>query len=190
MVLTRFVASWGDLAIAAQRVGSQVESISWMTAEGFGAAMNSFVAQNYGARKYDRVKKGYHTATVVMFVWGSFCTALLIFAAEPIFQLFITEAAVLPYGIDYLVVLGISQMFMCIELTTVGALSGIGKTLLCSVISITLTSARIPLALVLGSGALGETGIWWAFTISSIAKGIVFFLCFMGVLRKLTEERR
>ena len=190
MVLTRFVASWGDLAIAAQRVGSQVESISWMTAEGFGAAMNSFVAQNYGARKYDRVKKGYHTATAVMFVWGSFCTALLIFAAEPIFQLFITEADVLPYGIDYLVVLGISQMFMCIELTTVGALSGIGKTLLCSVISITLTSARIPLALVLGSGALGLNGIWWAFTISSIAKGIVFFLCFMGVLRKLTEERR
>ena len=152
--------------------------------------MNSFVAQNYGARKYDRVKKGYHTATAVMFVWGSFCTALLIFAAEPIFQLFITEADVLPYGIDYLVVLGISQMFMCMELTTVGALSGIGKTLLCSVISITLTSARIPLALVLGSGTLGLNGIWWAFTISSIAKGIVFFLCFIGVLRKLTEERR
>lgn len=190
MVLTRFVAAWGDLAIAAQRVGSQVESISWMTAEGFGAAINSFVAQNYGARKMDRVKKGYYTATAVMFVWGLFCTALLIFGAEPIFRLFITEADVLPYGVDYLVVLGVSQMFMCIELTTVGALSGIGKTLLCSAISIILTSARIPLAIVLSSGPLGLNGIWWAFTISSIAKGIVFFLCFMGVLRKLTEEKR
>lgn len=189
MVLTRFVASWGDLAIAAQRVGSQVESISWMTAEGFGAAMNSFAAQNFGARKYDRVKKGYHTATAVMFVWGLFCMALLIFAAEPIFKLFITEPDVLPYGVDYLVVLGVSQMFMCIELTTVGALSGIGKTLLCSAISISLTSARIPLALLLGGTSLGLSGIWWAFTISSIAKGIVFFLCFVGVSRKLTEEK-
>ena len=42
MVLTRFVAVWGDAAVAVQRVGSQIESISWMTADGFAASINSF----------------------------------------------------------------------------------------------------------------------------------------------------
>lgn len=189
MVLTRFVATWGDMAIAAQRVGSQIESISWMTADGFGAAINSFVAQNYGGRQYDRVKKGYQVATGVMFVWGLCCSLLLLFMAEPIFRLFINEAEIIPLGVDYLRILGVCQMFMCIELTTVGALSGLGKTFLCSVISITLTSARIPLAIILGHTSLGLNGIWWAFTISTVVKGIVFFLCFTNVSRKLTERK-
>ncbi|MEG0688335.1 MAG: MATE family efflux transporter [Hungatella sp.] len=190
MVLTRFVAAWGDKAVAVQRIGSQIESISWMTAEGFGAAINSFVGQNYAAGKNSRVRKGYHAATGVMFVWGLLCTFLLIFFARPIFSLFINDPEILPMGIDYLVVLGVSQMFMCIELTTIGALSGMGRTFLCSVISILLTSARIPLAILFGHSVLGLNGIWWAFTVSSVAKGIVFFICFMLVSRKLTEDIR
>lgn len=191
MVLTKFVAGFGDTSVAVQRVGGQVECISWMTAEGFGAAMNSFAGQNFGARQIDRVKKGYLTAVGVMVIWGMGTTALLILGAEPIFRLFIREAEVVPMGIDYLRIIGIGQMFMCIELTTVGALSGVGKTFLCSVISIILTSSRIPLAILL-SGSLGLNGVWWALSISSIVKGILFFLCFMwviGHLRQALEKR-
>lgn len=184
MVLTRFVAVWGDDAVAAQRVGSQIESISWMTAEGFGTAMNAFVGQNFGGRKYDRVRRGYKIAAAIVCLWGSVTTAVLVLGSRPVFSLFIQEPQVIPLGMDYLTVLGFSQMFMCIELMTVGALSGLGKTFQCSVITIVLTSARIPLAIVLG-GVLGLNGIWWAFSISSIVKGIVFYLYYMGVLRRL-----
>ena len=190
MVLTRFVASWGDLGVAAQRVGSQVESISWMTADGFAAAINSFVGQNYGGKQYKRVKHGYFIATGVMFVWGIICSLVLIFLGEPIFRLFINEPDIVPIGVSYLTVLGFSQMFMCIELTTVGALSGMGKTFLCSVISIVFTSSRIPLAMILSRTALGLDGIWWAVSISSIVKGIIFFITFLTVSRKLTEGTR
>lgn len=185
MILTRFVAAWGDSAVAVQRLGSQIESISWMTADGFASAVNSFTGQNYGARQMNRVKKGYFTAVGVMFVWGLLCSALLIFLPGPIFRLFIREADVVPMGIRYLTVLGFSQMFMCIEITTVGALSGLGKTFLSSFVSVLLTAARIPLAVLLGATALGLDGIWWAYSVSSIAKGIVFFLCCLVVLRKL-----
>ena len=190
MVLTRFVASWGDLGVAAQRVGSQVESISWMTADGFAAAINSFVGQNDGGKQYKRVKHGYFIATGVMFVWGIICSLVLIFLGEPIFRLFINEPDIVPIGVSYLTVLGFSQMFMCIELTTVGALSGMGKTFLCSVISIVFTSSRIPLAMILSRTALGLDGIWWAVSISSIVKGIIFFITFLTVSRKLTEGTR
>lgn len=185
MIITRFVAEFGDAAVAVLRVGGQIESISWMTADGFAGAINSFVGQNYGAKQYTRVKKGYFTAAAVMFFWGIFCTFLLIVFPKQIFGLFIHEADVIPMGVHYLVILGVSQMFMCVELTTVGALSGLGKTLLSSVISIVFTSARIPLAMLLGSTVLGLDGIWWAFSISSILKGILFFLCFIIVSRRL-----
>ncbi len=188
MVLTRFVAEFGDKAVAVQRVGGQIESISWMTAEGFGAAINSFSGQNFGAGRLGRVKKGYFTAAGVILVWGLLCSALLMGLPGPIFGLFIHEADVIALGVDYLVIIGISQMFMCVELTTVGALSGLGRTLLCSVISVVFTSARIPLALVLGRTSLGLNGIWWAFTISSVVKGILFFLCFLWVAKDLSKK--
>ena len=189
MILTRFVTGFGDIAVAVLRVGGQIESISWMTADGFAAAINSFVGQNYGAGQYGRVKKGYFTAIGVMFVWGLLSSALLIGLPEQIFGLFIHEPEVIPMGVRYLVILGFCQMFMCIELTTVGALSGLGRTLLCSVISVLFTSARIPLAMILSSTALGLDGIWWAFTISSIIKGILFFLSFLVVAGKLPQDK-
>lgn len=185
MVLTRMIASWGDAAVAVQRVGGQVECISWMTAEGFGSAMNAFTGQNYGARFYDRVKKSYGIALAVIGLWGTFTSCLLIFGAEFIFTIFIREPEVLPMGIRYLVILGIGQMPMCQELLTVGALQGLGKTLSCSVITIVLTAARIPLALALTSTSLELNGIWWALTLTSVAKGAVFVVYYLWVLKGL-----
>ena len=188
MVLTRFVAVWGDAAVAVQRVGSQIESISWMTADGFAASINSFAGQNFGGKRYDRVQKGYFVAAACMFVWGTFCSFLLIFGAQPIFQLFIQETDVIPMGVQYLTVLGLSQMFMCIESMTVGALSGIGKTFLSSIISISLTSARVPLAFLLQQTPLGLNGVWWALSLTSVAKGIIFFIVYLKVLKNLTQR--
>ena len=70
----------------------------------------------------------------------------------------------------YLRVVGVCQAFMCIESMTVGALSGLGKTRLCSIISIVLTGARILYARLLCRTSLGLTGIWWALSISAIAE--------------------
>ena len=185
MVLTRFVTAWGDTAVAVQRVGGQIESISWMTADGFGTAINAFVGQNYGAGNLKRVKKGYMTASAIMFIWGIFTTCLLIFGAAPIFSLFIHEAEVIPAGADYLRIIGFSEMFMCVELMTVGALSGMGKTMEASVITIILTASRIPLAVILGGTAMGLNGIWWALTISSIVKGIIFFAYYLHIMKRM-----
>ena len=69
-------------------------------------------------------------------------------------------------------ILGVSQLFMCIELTTAGAFSGLGKTIPPSVTSIVLTAARIPMAYALTATALGLNGVWWSITISSILKGV------------------
>lgn len=182
MVIARLVAGYGDAAVAVQKVGSQIESISWMTADGFAAAVNSFLAQNHGAGRYSRIPKGYYSAMKVVLVWGLFCTLLLILLPAPVFRLFITEAEILPMGVDYLMILGISQLFMSVEITTAGAFAGLGKTLPPSVTSIVLTAMRIPLALALIHTPLGLNGIWWSITISSVLKGIILYLWFRHLL--------
>lgn len=185
MVIARLIAGWGDAAVAVQKVGSQIESISWMTAEGYAAALNSFVAQNHGAKNTDRIREGYRLSMIVMMSWGVFCSLVLIVFPQLIFQVFIQEAEVLPMGVDYLRILGVSQLFMCMEITTAGAFSGLGKTLPPSIVSITLTGARIPMAILLGRW-LGLNGVWWAITISSIGKGIVLLGWFLKDI-KLTS---
>lgn len=189
MVIARLIAGWGDAAVAVQKVGSQIESISWMTAEGYAAALNSFVAQNHGAKNTDRIREGYRLSMIVMLSWGVFCSLVLIVFPQLIFQVFIQEADVLPMGVDYLRILGVSQLFMCMEITTAGAFSGLGKTLPPSIVSITLTGARIPMAILLGRW-LGLNGVWWAITISSIGKGIVLLGWFLKDIKRADMPER
>ena len=54
MLIGRIVAVAGPVAIAVQKVGSQIESISWMTAGGFASALTAFVGQNYGAKRMEK----------------------------------------------------------------------------------------------------------------------------------------
>nr|WP_294464481.1 MATE family efflux transporter [uncultured Sellimonas sp.] len=188
MVIARIVAGFGDSAVAVQKVGSQIESISWMTSDGFAAAVNSFIAQNFGAGNEARARKGYRCSMIVVLLWGVFCTIVLIVFPAPIFRIFIPEADVLPMGISYLQILGVSQLFMCMEITTAGAFSGLGQTLPPSVVSVSLTTARIPLALILISTPLGLDGIWWSITISSIFKGIVLTAAFQKLAFRKTKR--
>ena len=188
MVLTRMVSGYGAAAIATQRVGGQIESVSWNTADGFASALNAFIAQNYGARKKDRIRKGYSLSFRVLTIWGLFVTAAFVFLPEPIARLFFHEKEALDTAVNYLVIIGFSEVFMSIELMTVGALSGLGRTRLSSTISVILTGSRIPLALILTHAGMGLNGVWWALTISSIVKGIVFTLTFRHISRRLPEK--
>ena len=178
MYIARLISAFGAISVAVQKVGSQIESISWMAADGFSASINAFTSQNYGAKNYERVHKGYNTGMLVVGLWGLFTTCILVFLPGPIFSCFIHEPNILPYGIDYLKILGYSQLFMCIEIATQGAFNGLGKTLPPSIVSIVFTSARIPMAILL-SHYLGVNGVWWAISISSIIKGTVLVSWFI-----------
>lgn len=183
MVLTRMVSAYGAEAVATQRVGGQIESISWNTADGFAAALNAFIAQNYGAGKMDRVRKGYRASLWTVGIWGLLISFVFICFPQAIADIFFHEPKAVATAVGYLVIIGFSEAFMCVELTTVGALSGLGRTRLCSIISITFTSARIPLAIILG-GLIGLSGIWWALSVTSIVKGIIFTCTFLWITRK------
>ena len=171
MGIARMVSGFGEAAVAVQKIGSQIESISWMTSDGFAASLNSFTAQNYGANLQDRVKKGFRIALRVMIGWGIFTTLVLFLGSERLFSIFISEQDVIPLGIDYLQILACSQLFMCIEITTSGVLTGLGITMPSAIVSVVFNFIRLPLSALL-IPFMGLNGIWWSITLTSIIKGI------------------
>lgn len=184
MLLGVIVASWGPVAIAAQKVGSQIEAISWMTADGIAVALSSFVGQNYGATKYNRINKGFKITLGISTVLGIITTSILIFAGKQIFTIFINEADAIKEGASYLKILGYSQLFMCVEIITAGAFKGIGRTYIPSIILTVLTGARVPMAYFLSRPELlGLSGVWWSISISSILKGILMISVYVYLLK-------
>ena len=185
MGLARIVSSFGPVAIAVQGIGSQIESLSWMTSEGFSAAISAFVGQNYGAKKFHRIVEGYKKAMELVGGIGLFASLLLIFAARPLFTIFTpNDPGAIAEGIIYLRVLGLSQFFMSIEIGTSGAFNGLGKTLPPTIVGISLNALRIPIAIVLsGYTVLGLAGVWWSITLTSIVKGIILVIWFKHLLK-------
>lgn len=185
MCIGRIVAVFGPVPIAVQKVGSQIESISWMTAEGFATALGTFVGQNYGSGKYKRIDKGVNITLVMAVVIGILASILLIYFGDVVFKFFLQDYEALDYGISYLKILGYSQLFMCIEITITGAFNGLGRTYLPSIIGIVLTGSRVPAAYILSKPhLLGLDGIWWVISISSVLKGIVLLSIYLYLLKK------
>lgn len=186
MILTKIIAQFGPVAVAVQSIGSQIESISWMTSEGFSSSISAFVGQNYGAKKLERIKEGYKQGIQILGSIGIFTSLLLIFAAKFLFAIFVpNDPIAINEGVIYLRILGLSQFFMCVEIGTIGAFNGLGKTLQPTVNGVVLNVLRIPFALILSSTVLGLSGVWWSISISSILKGIILFIWFRFVLAKL-----
>src|SRR5690554_6712552 len=105
MILARIISVYGPEAIAAQKLGSQIESISWMTASGYSTAISAFVGQNFGGKKYDRIMKGYFAGLRLMSFIGIFAMILLYFFAVPLFRIFLDDPVTLQMGASYLMII-------------------------------------------------------------------------------------
>ncbi len=189
VLIAKILAKWGSTPIAVQNVGSQIEAISWMSAGGFSTALSAFVGQNYGAKKFDRIKEGYRKAIVIVGTIGAFSTCLLTIGATPIFRLFIPDdMEAIREGTRYLRILGISQLFMCIEIATAGAFYGLGNSIPPALVGIVFNVLRVPGALILSNYTfLGLQGVWWSISMSSVCKGIVLTIWFILFLRRTKE---
>ena len=176
VALARIISPWGAMPIAVQSVGAQIEALSWMTAGGFSTALGVFTGQNFGAGKWDRIFKGYMTTITISGTIGIIVTVCFLTMGRQIYTLFLHEEEAISLGVRYLSILAISQFFMCVEITTGGVFNGIGRTIPPSLVGITLTGSRIPLALYLTQPEIfGVTGVWWSITITSVLKGLVLF---------------
>lgn len=183
MTMAKIIVQFGNEAIAVQKIGLQIESISYVTIGGLQGAISAFIGQNYGNKNVKRIVEGYSISMRMVLVFGLIVSFFFIAFPKQIFSIFIQETEIINGGVGYMRAIGFSQLFMCVELLTVGAFNGIGRTYIPPLVSISLTVIRIPLAIFL-SNRIGLSGVWWSISISSILKGITLYLWFNFELRK------
>lgn len=175
----------GHIGLMALTAGGQIEAIAWNTSQGFSTALSAFTAQNYAARKKERIDQAYRTTLQMTSIFGLACTLLFVFWGSDIFSLFVPETAAYQAGGEFLRIDGYSMLFMMLEITMQGLFYGTGRTVPPAIISITFNTLRVPLAIYLGAIGLGISGVWWAISISSILKGLTSFIWFRLLEKKM-----
>ena len=186
LMMARTASTYGGhIGLMTMTAGGQIEAIAWNTSQGFSTALSTFVAQNFAAQKKERVLGAYHTTLKMTAMFGIFCTLLFVFFGSEVFSLIIPEKAAYEAGGVFLRIDGYSMLFMMLEITMQGLFYGTGRTIPPAIISITFNSLRIPMAIGLTAMGLGITGVWWAISISSMLKGIVAFIWFRILQKKI-----
>ncbi|MCP3893159.1 MATE family efflux transporter [Bacteroides sp.] len=175
----------GHIGLMTFTTGGQIEGITWNTSQGFSTGLSAFIAQNYAGGRNDRVIKAWHTTLWMTGIFGALCTLLFVLFGNEVFALFVPEAEAYEAGGVFLRIDGYSQLFMMLEITMQGVFYGLGRTVPPAIISITLNYIRIPLAICLIQLGMGVEGIWWAVSITTIAKGIILLTWFL-IIRKKT----
>lgn len=175
----------GHIGLMTLTAGGQLEAIAWNTSQGFSTALSAFVAQNYAAGKNDRVLGAYATTLKMTAVFGTFCTLLFVFWGSELFSLIVPDPQAYKAGGVFLRIDGYSMLFMMLEITTQGLFYGTGRTIPPAVISIGFNTLRIPLAMLLASIGMDITGVWWAISLTSIAKGITTAAWFAVLKRRI-----
>lgn len=192
IVMARIIAGFGATGIAVQKIGLMVESISFMTAGGLYAAVMVFVGQNYGAQNLARIRQGVNVSIAIALCLGITTTCAFLIFPRPIMSVFVDDSQTIALGINYLRIIGLSQVFMCVEIVSMASFNGMGKTYVPASVSLVFTGLRIPVAVYITEAfALGLDGVWWTISLSSIIKGLLLtslFALFIRVQEKKMKD--
>jgi len=177
--LIKVVHQFGETAAAAMGIGNRMESFSYLICFGFSIAASTMVGQNLGAGKPDRAAKCAWGATGIAIGITFVISVVFITIPSSIASVFTDDPDVLSIAVYYLIILGLSQITMAIEIVLEGAFGGAGDTLPPMIVMIPGSVARIPLAYWLCfSLGWGINGVWWTLTITTVVKAIILALWF------------
>ena len=177
MALMGIVNGFGTDAVAGYTAAGRLDSLAVIPSMVFAQALATFVGQNIGAGKLDRVKKGLNrtmlmsSATAVVFI-----SVLIILFKYPLMRLFTHDQGVVSIGGDYLTIVTSFYLLFTWMFVYGGVMRGAGDTLVPMFLTlISLWLIRIPAActfqpgkhieffgLTIPGAGLGEAGIWWS----------------------------
>jgi putative MATE family efflux protein len=172
--LIGFVHEFGETAGAAMGIGNRMESFSYLTCYGFSLAASTMVGQNLGAGQPDRAARCAWGATGLGIALTLIFSIFFLSIPDVIASVFTDNPIVLEIAVGYLIILGLSQFTMAVEIILEGAFSGAGDTVPPMVVMLPGSIARIPLAWYLAFELdWGIEGIWWTLTITTTFKAVV-----------------
>ena len=159
------VNSFGTVTMAAFAAGVKIDAFAYLPVQDFGNAFSIFIAQNYGAGKQTRIKKGIRAAALTTIAFGALISAAVFLFARPLMTLFIDagERAVIHEGIGYLRIEGAFYPLIGLLFLLYGLYRALGRPGMSVVLTIISLGSRVTLAYALAAiPGIGVSGIWWS----------------------------
>lgn len=168
VAMMRIVNDFGTDTIAAYTVAGRIDSFAALPAMNFSMALSTFVGQNIGANKVDRVKKGFKATLIMTTIISVIVTLVVVLFGTGIMSLFTQDAEVIRIGASYLVIVSAFYIVFSTMMVSNGVMRGAGDTLIPMFITLfALWILRIPVSYWL-SQHIGSDGIWWSIPIAWI----------------------
>ena len=191
LMVQGLVNSFGTVVMAAFAAAVKIDSFAYMPVQDFGNAFSTFIAQNYGARESQRIRKGLKSAVLCSVGFSLVVSALVFVFAKPLLLLFVKpwETEILAVGVQYLRIegafyWGIGGLFLLYGLYR--AIQRPGMSLVLTVISL---GTRVVLAYALAAvPAIGVVGIWWSVPIGWMLADAVGLLYYKKIQGGLLRE--
>ncbi len=166
LAITRIVNGFGTDAIAAYSAAGRLDSLAGLPAMNFGAALSTFVGQNLGANKPERVKQGLKATFMMSGALALFTSLFVIIFRQQLMGLFTNDEAVIALGAEYLVIVSSFYIFFSTMFVIGGVMRGAGDTIVPMFITLfALWAIRIPAAWIM-SEYFGVDGIWWSIPVA------------------------
>lgn len=182
LMVQGLVNSFGTTVMAAFAVAVKIDSFAYMPVQDFGNAFSSFIAQNFGAGRKDRIQTGFKGAVLVSFLFCLGISAIIWIFARPLMLLFVSEreTAIIAEGMRYLHIEGAFYCGIGCLFLLYGLYRALGKPGMSVVLTVISLGTRVLLAYVLSSiPAIGVVGIWWSVPIGwflADAVGLGYFI--------------
>lgn len=177
LLVQGLVNSFGTVVMAAFAAAVKVDSFAYMPVQDFGNAFSTFVAQNRGASRDDRVARGIRSAFSVAMVFSLSVSVMVFLLAEPLMRLFVdaSETAVIAEGARYLRIEGAFYCGIGLLFLFYGFFRAAGSPAVSLVLTVVSLGSRVVLAH-LFSGLAGVSGIWWSIPVGWALADIAGFM--------------
>ena len=168
LMIQGLVNSFGTVIMAAFAAAVKIDSFAYMPVQDFGNAFSTFVAQNFGAGKSDRIRRGMRSACCTSAVFSLVISLLVVLFAKPLMSIFIdpSETAIIAAGVTYLRIEGACYLGIAILFLLYGYYRAVNKPLMSVILTVASLGTRVALAYALAPlPAVGVIGIWAAIPI-------------------------
>ena len=188
LMVQGLVNSFGTVIMAAFAAAVKIDSFAYMPAQEFGNAFSTFVAQNYGAGKTNRIKEGIKKAVMMSVAFCLVISLLVFIFARPLMMIFVdpSETEILAAGVEYLRIEGAFYCGIGCLFLLYGLYRAIKRPGMSVVLTIFSLGTRVVLAYILSAvDFIGVTGIWWSVPIGWALADFVGFLYYKKNKKKL-----
>ncbi len=166
LLIQRLVDSFGPITMAAFAAAVKIDTFAYLPVQDFGNAFSTFVAQNFGAGRTERLRRGFRQALLLSAGFSVVLSALVCIFAHPLMHIFVQagETEVLAAGVRYLRVEGAFYAGIGCLFLLYGFYRAVKRPGMSVVLTVISLGTRVALAYAL-AGTLGEVGIWAAIPI-------------------------